>query len=133
MEIASQNSSPFTQKPNENIPNSVSETSDNTQENENLYKVPEQVESSTYDPVIAALNDFKDLGINAEYASSNGDIKSRSSKHDITLSGPGSPEHSKCLLLDSLKSYVNSAVRIYLQSSLITKTCTDNDLFILLG
>ncbi|OXU28330.1 hypothetical protein TSAR_012861 [Trichomalopsis sarcophagae] len=109
VEIASRTSSPLTQKPNENIPNSVSEISDDTQETEHLYKVPEQVESSTYDPVIAALNDFKDLRISEEYASSNGDIKSRSSKHDITLSGPGSPEHSKCLLLDSLKSYVNSA------------------------
>ena len=111
MEVASQSSSPFSKKPNENIPNSVS---DDTQDNENLYKVPEQNESSAYDPVIAALSDLKDLRLDEECTSSNGDMKSRSSKHDITFSGSGSPEHSKCLLLDSLKSYVNSAVSVHI-------------------
>lgn len=118
VEVASQSSSPFARKPNENIPNSAAETAndDAPAHNETPYKVlaGERVSDSSAahhdDPVMAALNDFKDLRIDEEYASSNSDNKSRSSKHDITLSGSGSPEHSKCLLLDSLKSYVNSAV-----------------------
>lgn len=111
VELISQSSSPFTHKANENNSNNISDVSDDAQENLNLYKVPEQEESSSeYDPVLAAINDLKDLRLDEEYASSNSDVKSRSSKHDITLSDLASPEHSKCLLLDSLKSYVNSAV-----------------------
>ncbi|XP_023248616.1 protein FAM160B1 [Copidosoma floridanum] len=93
-EATSRSSSPYARKPNDD--NLNSRASDDAQE------------SSVYDPVIAVLDDLKYLGLDEECASSNSDNKSRTSKHDITLS-PGSPEHSKCLLLDSLKSYVNSA------------------------
>ncbi|XP_058809469.1 FHF complex subunit HOOK interacting protein 2A-like isoform X2 [Phymastichus coffea] len=132
-ELISQSSSPFTQKPNENIPNNIPYVGEDTQESLNLYKVLEQEESSSeYDPVLAAINDFKDLRINEEYASSNSDVKSRSSKHDITLSELASPENSKCLLLDSLKSYVNSAdntIRIRACEGIMVLASLDDPLF----
>jgi hypothetical protein len=112
VEAASESSSPIIQKPNENIPNTVCEASDDAHDNENLYKVSEEVESSAYDPVTAALSDLKGLRINEEFASSNSDMKLKNSKHDITFTDSTSPEHSKSLLLDSLKSYVNSAVSL---------------------
>lgn len=108
-ELISSSSSPFNKKSHENLTNSVLENNVSCKEIENLYKVSEK-EHSELDPIIAALNDLKEIKVDEECESINGEIKSRNSKHDITLNGQESPEHSKCLLLDSLKSYVNSAV-----------------------
>ena len=71
-------------------------------------------ESSAFDPILAALDFYKDLRIEECNTSSNGDNKSRNSKHDITLSDSSIPENSKCLLLDALKNYVNSAVSFFI-------------------
>ena len=65
-----------------------------------------------YDPATSVLDNFKNIRLDAEYALSNSGSNLKNSKQDITLSSSNSPERSKCLLLDSLKSYVNSAVSL---------------------
>lgn len=108
-ELVSSSSSPFNKKSQENLQNSVLESNVSTKDIERLCKESERAHLEL-DPIIAALNDLENMKVDEEFESNNGEVKSRRSKHDITLNGADSPEHSKCLLLDSLKSYVNSAV-----------------------
>ncbi|KAJ8686944.1 hypothetical protein QAD02_022738 [Eretmocerus hayati] len=97
VEVVSQSSTPVTAELCDDMTNPVTEIC-------NGFPLLKHAES--YDPVTAALSD---LGIEEDCPSSNSDIKSSNSKHDISLDRLATPEHSKCLLLDSIKSYVNSA------------------------
>lgn len=108
-ELISSSSSPFIKKSFENLPNSASENNVSARDIDSSYKESEK-ENSEFDPILAALNDLKDMKVYEDHELINEEVKPRSSKHDITFNGTESPEQSKCLLLDALKSYVNSAV-----------------------
>ncbi|XP_014221656.1 protein FAM160B1-like isoform X2 [Trichogramma pretiosum] len=115
-------------KPSNHVLNNLTRSNSSSQSSGSSRDVA-AVDSSAYDPVLEALSDMR---IVEECISSNDDNKSRSSKHDITLSDSGIPENSKCLLLDALKSYVNSAdhtVRIRACEGIMVLASLDDPFF----
>lgn len=109
-------------KPSQNSNNILMKSNFSTQSTNSLKDIENASQSSTpsipntmiYNnsctfPTITMVDNFDTLRLDAEYLPS--DIKSKyDEKQNILISNPSSPERSKCLLLESLKSYVNSAV-----------------------
>lgn len=110
VESVSQSSSPLYQKISFDNELTIGNTCD-TQVSVSSVNVPDEVEATSCDTSVTILNRIENLKIDTEYAKHN---SCEANSIESPLSDLENPENSKCLLLDSLKSYINSPVSIYL-------------------
>lgn len=108
-EDVSQSSSPTSQKFSFDITSAIGNPCDN-QDNENSSNVPDEIEASSCDIVNAIINDIENVKIHSD--STRNHSCEETSNIDSPLSDLEDSSSSKCLLIDALKSYINSAVSI---------------------
>ena len=102
VESVSQSSSPLSQKLSFDNKLTIGNTCD-TQDSVSPTNVPDEINAISCNTAVTILNSLENMKIDLDYGSN----------FESPLSDLQTSENSKCLLLDSLKSYINSAVRIY--------------------
>ena len=131
VESTSQSSSPHSQKLSFDNALTIGNTCD-IRDSISSVNVPDEMEASSCDTAITILNRIENLKIDTidtDYSMHN---SCEANSVESPLSDLENPENSKCLLLDSLKSYINSAVSI-LMTTLKIKTSFLLELYIFIN